>query len=80
MPNLTQPTKPTPDASIERLEQESLGPKAGGGLGGGLGGGRRGALWPTIGKYIVWQLIALLCVEAVLSVSGLGVRKNFCHR
>jgi hypothetical protein len=63
MPSLTKPTKQRPEISIERLEQESLGKKPG--------------RLPIILKYLVWQMIGLLCVEAVLACAGLGEEELF---
>jgi hypothetical protein len=63
MPNLAQQSPPKEATSIEKLEQISLGKKK--------------SLLPVIGKYLVWQLIALLCVEGVLAFAGLGEEELF---
>ena len=62
--NLSTEAKVSP--SIEKLEQLTTTKKA------------RGKFGPAlIGKYLIWQMIALLCVEGVLAAAGLGEEELF---
>ena len=75
MPNLTKTPKAIKDAgaaaetSIDKLEVLAAKGKT--------TDGKKKSLWTTIGKYLVWQLIALLVVEMVLACAGLGEEELF---